>query len=156
MELVEAFAIAVHIEIGDGPGYGFQVVDDRANIAIGARPPAFELLNREKACLIKCGVDVPPVLREAPLWWCPLQEINEFRAVLAGSCLRGQQCTSALEHAIDLSGAKRDRTDQHEIEGGIGEGEASLGPAILRLRAARIMASSIGADNLHAKGSQTA
>src|SRR6266700_4615307 len=119
VEFIEALAIVVYIEIGDGPGHCFQVIDDRADVAIGARPLAFELLNREEACLIKGGVDVPPVLREAPLCRCPLQEINEFRALLASSRLRGQERTSALEHTVDLSGAEGDGTDQHEIEGGI-------------------------------------
>jgi hypothetical protein len=77
VEFVEALAIAVHIEIGDGPGHRFEVVDHRANVAIGARLLAFELLDREEACLIQGGIDVPPVLREAPLCRCPLQEINE-------------------------------------------------------------------------------
>src|SRR5712692_212368 len=134
VEFVEALAIAVHIEIGDGPGHCFQVVDHCANIAISARPPAFKLLNREKTSLIKGRIDVPPVLREAPLCRCPLQEIDEFRTVLAGSRLRGQERSPALEDTIDLPGAEGNRTDQHEVEGGIGEGEASLWPAVLRLR----------------------
>ena len=90
VEFVEALAIAVHIEIGDGPGYRFEQVDHRANIAIGTRPLAFERLDREEPRLIKSSVDVPPVLRKTPLCRCPLQEIDEFRAVLArsGACPR--------------------------------------------------------------------
>ncbi len=106
MEFVEALAIAVHIEISDGPGHRFQMVDHRANIAIGARPLAFGLLNRKKTCLINGGVDVPPVLREAPLCRCPLQEIDEFRAVLRGPRLRGQECAPLLSTRYTSLGQK--------------------------------------------------
>src|SRR5258708_4786877 len=58
VESVEALAIAVHIEIGDGPGHRFEMVDHRANVATGTRPRAFECLACQEPLRGNGGVDV--------------------------------------------------------------------------------------------------
>src|SRR5438876_2477087 len=135
VELVEALAIAVHIEIGDSQGHCFQKVHDCSNVTVGSRALLLDLLDRHEACLVERGVDVPSLTWLGPLWRRSLQGVNKVRASPLRSSLRGQERAPTLEDAVHFPWAKGGRTGEHQIKGGVCKGEASVGPLSMWLRA---------------------
>src|SRR5258708_8217371 len=67
VELVEALAIAIDLEVDDDPGHCFQEVHDCPNVAIDGRAPTLDLLPRHKAGLIEGPIAAPAIPRFRPL-----------------------------------------------------------------------------------------
>src|SRR5260370_12409077 len=154
VELVEALAIAIDLEVEDGPGCCFQEVDHCPDVTIGGRPLPLDLLDRHEARLVERGVDVPSLTRWRPLWWRSLQGGNEVRPAPFFAPLGGQERPPTLEDAGHFPGTKGGRTGEHQIKGRVRKWEASAGPLIVRLRAARIRTSRISPDHLDPKRRQ--
>jgi len=89
VELVEALAIAIDLEVDDDPGHCFQEVHDCSNVTVGSRALPLDLLDRHEAGLIEGRIDVPAIPRLGPLRRGSLQEVNEPWAVLVWAVLLG-------------------------------------------------------------------
>src|SRR5258708_1236218 len=110
VEWVGALAIAIDLEVEDGPGCWFQEVAHCPGVTIGGRPLPLDLPDRHEARLVERGVDVPSLTRLRPLWWRSLQGVNEVRAAPFCSPLGGQERPPTLEDAGHFPGTKGGRT----------------------------------------------